>query len=129
MTVADRIRRRREELKLTQEELAARLGYASKSAVSRTENAGDNVGQKRIKMFAEALNTSPAELIGWDEPVPDLRVNTQPQPETVQKYLALPEELKRQADEYIDFLYKKSPDYIEKEIRKELAKDVEEEAG
>lgn len=67
MTVADRIRTERERQGLTQEELATKMGYASKSAVSRTENAGDNIGQKRIKEFAKALNVSIAYIMGWEE--------------------------------------------------------------
>lgn len=65
MTVADRIKIRRIELGLSQDELAKRMGYSTKSAVSRTENAGDNIGQKRINAFAKALNCSPSELMGW----------------------------------------------------------------
>lgn len=67
MTVADRIKKSREENGLTQEELAKRMGYASKSAVSRTENAGDNIGQKRIREFAKALNVTESYLMGWSE--------------------------------------------------------------
>lgn len=65
MTVADRIKQIRESKGLTQEELAKQMGYASKSAVSRTENAGDNIGQKRIKEFAKALDVTEAFLMGW----------------------------------------------------------------
>lgn len=38
MTIGDRIRKRREELGLTQEELAKKLGYASRSSVNKVEN-------------------------------------------------------------------------------------------
>lgn len=71
MTVADRIKQLRESMDLTQEELAKKMGYASKSAVSRTENAGDNIGQKRIYEFAKALNCSPSYLLGWTDEVAD----------------------------------------------------------
>lgn len=70
MTVSDRIRLRRIELGLSQDELARKMGYSSKSAVSRTENAGDDIGQKRIIAFANALNCTPSYLMGWTEVKP-----------------------------------------------------------
>lgn len=66
MTIGDRIKQRREELGITQEELAQRRGYTSKSAVSRAETAGNNVGYKRIVKFADALGTTALFLSGWD---------------------------------------------------------------
>ena len=63
----ERIKNRREELGLSQTELAKRMGYSSKSAVSRTENAGDDVGTTRVYKFASALRCSPSELTGWTE--------------------------------------------------------------
>lgn len=65
MTTGDRIKQRRIELGLTQDELAKKMGYSSKSAVSRTENSGDDIGVNRIKKFAEVLNTTPSYLMGW----------------------------------------------------------------
>lgn len=67
MTVADRIKIAREVKGLSQDELAKRMGYASKSAVSRTENSGDNIGQKRIKEFASALNVPISYIMGWED--------------------------------------------------------------
>lgn len=66
-TVADRIKQRREELGLTQLELAKRMGYAGKSAISRAETSGDDIGANRIEKFAKALSCSPSYLMGWDE--------------------------------------------------------------
>lgn len=67
MTVSDRIKSRREELKMTQDELAKRLGLKGKSSVCKIENAGDNVSSKSVKRYAIALNCSPAHLMGWDQ--------------------------------------------------------------
>ena len=104
MTTGDRIRERRVSLGISQADLAKRMGYSSKSAVSRTENAGNNIGQKRVKAFAEALDTSPEALMGWsikEEPVL-LALD-----ESFQKYLALPDEAKKRVDSLIELLYKK----------------------
>jgi transcriptional regulator with XRE-family HTH domain len=64
MTVGERIRERRIELKLTQEELGKRLGYG-KSAVCRVEKEGNNITSNRIEKFAKALECTPGYLMGW----------------------------------------------------------------
>lgn len=66
MTVADRIRARREELKMSQEELAKKLGCKDKSSVSKIEKSGDNITLKNISRFANALNVTTNYLMGWD---------------------------------------------------------------
>ena len=59
------IRRRREELGLSQEELADRVGYKTKSAVNKIEQGVNEVRQNKIVVFANALETTPAVLMGW----------------------------------------------------------------
>lgn len=46
MTVGDRIRKRRLELKLTQEELALKVGYTSRSAIARIESGSNQLRQE-----------------------------------------------------------------------------------
>lgn len=67
-TLGERIKRRREELGLTQSELAARLGYKSKVSVSNAENDRDDMTTTRISKYATALETTEAYLMGWLEP-------------------------------------------------------------
>lgn len=67
MTVGDRIRERRIELGLTQEELATRMGYSGKSSVCAAETGGDNVTTTKVKKFAMALGCSPRYLMGFAE--------------------------------------------------------------
>lgn len=62
-----RIKRRREELQLTQEELARRVGYKSKSAIQKIERGVNELRQEKIAIFAQALSTTPAYLMGWTE--------------------------------------------------------------
>lgn len=50
---------------LTQEELAARVGYKTKSAINKIELGVRDLPQKKILQFAEALGTSPGVLMGW----------------------------------------------------------------
>ena len=68
MTVADKIKEKRELLGLTQLDLAKRLGLKSKTSISRIEQSGDNVSLKDIQRIAEALGCSPLELMGWLDP-------------------------------------------------------------
>jgi len=69
MTTADRIRNRRIELKLTQLEVAQRIGLTSKAAMCKIEKQGDDVTLKNVEKIAKALNCTPAYLMGWaDEP-------------------------------------------------------------
>ena len=65
MTVADRIKRLREKRELTQLELAQRMGYKTKSAVSQLEASGDKITLKTVTRAANALGVPEAYLMGW----------------------------------------------------------------
>lgn len=67
MGIGDRIRTRREELGLSQDELAEKMGYKSRSTIAKIEKGVNDVAQKTTVKFAAALNTSVAYLMGWDE--------------------------------------------------------------
>ena len=67
-TIGSRIRNRREELGLSQDELGKRLGYNSRSPINKIELDQRNLTQSKIKAIAEALETTPAYIMGWDEP-------------------------------------------------------------
>lgn len=58
---------------MTQEELAARVGYKTKSAINKIEMGIRDLPQKKIAAFADALGVTPGHLMGWDEkPAEDL---------------------------------------------------------
>lgn len=61
-----RIKQRREELNMTQEELANKLGYKSKSTINKIEAGINDIVQSKVFSFAEALDTTAAHLMGWD---------------------------------------------------------------
>lgn len=67
MTVGERIKNRRNELGMTQTDLAAKMGYSDKTGVSKAETRGDNITTTKIAKFAEALNCSFEYLMGWEE--------------------------------------------------------------
>lgn len=69
--IGQRIKEKREQLSLTQEELAKRIGSSNRSTISNYEQGARSFKQSQIAMFAKALNTTPAYLMGWeDEPIP-----------------------------------------------------------
>lgn len=70
MTFGERVKARRIELGWTQEELAEKMGYKSKSSINKIELGINDVTQSKIIKFAEVMHTSVEYLMGWDEAVP-----------------------------------------------------------
>ena len=66
-TVGNNILNRRKSLGLTQEELAKKMGYKSKSTINKIELGINDIPQSKIARFAEVLRTTPAQLMGWEE--------------------------------------------------------------
>lgn len=62
-----RIKKRREELKLTQQELALKLGYKSRSSINKIEIGENDIPFSKLSKIANALDTSVSELMGWDD--------------------------------------------------------------
>ena len=56
MELYQRIRKRREELGLSQEELAQKMGYKSRSSINKIEMGENDIPQSKIVQFARALN-------------------------------------------------------------------------
>ena len=66
MDIGERIRYRREQLELTQEELARKIGYKSKTSINKIELGIQNLKQSKIKAIADALQTTPGYIMGWE---------------------------------------------------------------
>lgn len=66
-TTGERIRKRRLELGLSQTELARRVGFETKGSISKIENSDRNLNQSKIKLIADALQTSPDYIMGWND--------------------------------------------------------------
>lgn len=71
MEIGQIIKKRREELGMSQEELAQKVGYKSRSSINKIEVDGRGLPQSKIAAIAKALNTTPAYLMGWEESIPD----------------------------------------------------------
>ena len=61
------IRKRRIELSWTQEELAEKMGYKSKTSINKIELGINDIPQSKVAQFAEVMFTTPASLMGWDK--------------------------------------------------------------
>lgn len=67
MSIGTRIKEKRLELGFTQEELANKLGYKSKSTINKIEMDINDIPQSKVVAFANALNTTIAYLMGWED--------------------------------------------------------------
>ena len=67
MNIGERIKERRRELKMTQDELAERCGYKSKVSISRIEKNKQVVPLDKLGVLAKALYTTTSYLAGYDE--------------------------------------------------------------
>lgn len=79
-----RIKNRREELNMSQEELAKKLGYKSRSSINKIEKGENDIPQSKIAAFAAALETTPEYLMGWETPAPEPSPSYYVDPETAE---------------------------------------------
>lgn len=75
MSVGDNIRKRRFELKLSQQELATAMGYKCRATITKIESGENDVTQLKLQKFAKVLDTSVEYLIGIS--------NTSPSPVSI----------------------------------------------
>lgn len=114
MEIGMRIKKRREELGMTQDELAKKLGYANRSSVNKVENSRE-VSMKKINAYANALNVTVANLMGWTEGeisvVVDIDTRLNDMPEHLKLYALKLAEMSKEKQEFImqsiDMLEKK----------------------
>lgn len=104
MKIGERIKYRREELGMSQDELARKLGYKSRSSVNKIENDASGLPQTKIVAIANALSTTPAFIMGWEEkgekktPVIQL---TEGEELLLELYRAIPDDKKQMAIEML----------------------------
>lgn len=69
MEIGERIKARREELGMSQDELARMVGYKWRSSINKIELGGQRLPQKKIVEIARALRVTPSYLMGWEDNV------------------------------------------------------------
>ncbi len=63
MSVGSNIKRRRFELKMSQQDLADAMGYKTRSTIAKIESGENDVSGKKLSRFAEVLDTTVEALI------------------------------------------------------------------
>ncbi len=63
--IHERIKELRKSLKISQDELAKRMGYKSRSTISKIESGENDFPRNKIADFAKALQVSERILLGW----------------------------------------------------------------
>lgn len=66
-SIGPTILRLRKERNWSQEELAHKMGYKSKSTINKIELGINDVTQSKIVKFAEVFGVSIAHIMGWEE--------------------------------------------------------------
>lgn len=113
MTVGQRVKLRREELGLSQEELAKRIGYKSKTSINKIELDFRNLTQSKIKAIADALDTTPSYIMGWDEEAEEAKKAAPSEEdslnaEIIKLFMGLTADQKKEALNYLRYLSTKS---------------------
>lgn len=67
MTLGEKVKLKREELNLSQEELAEKMNYKSKTSIHKIEVGITDLPLSKVKELADVLKTTPAYLMGWEE--------------------------------------------------------------
>lgn len=80
------IKKRREELGLSQEELAKETGYTSRTSIAKIESGKVDLPQSKIETFAKALKTTPSKLMGWV----DNKTSSEIDPQNTYNFLSIP---------------------------------------
>ena len=65
MSIGDKIKERRIALGITQEELAKKMGYKSRSSINKIELGINDIPQSKIVKFAQILRVSPGYLMSF----------------------------------------------------------------
>ena len=67
MTLGEKVKLKREELNLSQEELAEKMNYKSKTSIHKIAAGITDLPLSKVKELAAVLKTTPAYLMGWEE--------------------------------------------------------------
>ena len=67
MTIYEKIRYRRNQLNMSQQELAEKVGFKTASAINKIELGIRDINQSKIKAFASALNTTTHYLLSEED--------------------------------------------------------------
>lgn len=70
MSIGTNIKKRRFELRMSQQDLATAMGYKTRSTIAKIESDDNSVSYKKLLQFAKVLDTSIEELISGHDSTP-----------------------------------------------------------
>ena len=113
MTIGQRIKIRREELNMSQDDLAKKVGYKSRSSINKIELDLYSLKQSKIKAIADALETTPSYIMGWDEEAEEANKAAPSEEdslyaEIIKLFMGLTADQKKEALNYLRYLSTKS---------------------
>lgn len=76
MTVGERIKRQRQRRGMSQQELADKTGYTSRSSIAKIEAGAVQIPQVKIECFAKVLGVGCSYLMGWNDSELDTIINS-----------------------------------------------------
>lgn len=98
MSIGNRIKKRRKEMKMSADKLAEKIGKNRATVYRYEKDEIENMPYDVLEPIAEALNVSPAYLMGWEE---------KEKAETVAAHLDysdLTEEEQKEVENFIDYI-------------------------
>ena len=113
MTIGQRIKIRREELNMSQDDLAKKVGYKSRSSINKIELDLYSLKQSKIKAIADALETTPSYIMGWDEEAEEAKKAAPSEEDSlnagiIKLFMGLTADQKKEALNYLRYLSTKS---------------------
>ena len=67
MHIGERIKQRREELHMSMDDLAQKLGYKSRTSIFKIESGDTDLPLSKVEEVAAALFVTPQFLMGWED--------------------------------------------------------------
>ena len=89
MSVGANIKKRRFELRMSQQELADAMGYKTRSTIAMIESGENDVSQLKLQRFADVLDTTVEALIAGYAPAPAVNAVPESSPARRNKHVVL----------------------------------------
>lgn len=86
MTVGDRIRKLRQQKKITQTELAEKVNTTKQNIYKYETGIISNIPYDKLELIADTLGTTPQYLLGWDDMEAQIDKYNSTDPDLIEKY-------------------------------------------
>lgn len=106
MNIGERIKQKRLELNLSQDELAKKVGYKSRSSIQKIESAR-KLPIDKVQAMASALECSPSVLMGWEV---NTGANVETEPGMAYTLAPLPSDISKEDQELLARYHNASPE-------------------